>query len=171
MELDAGLFVAIAEIGGVFVGFGALISVTRKSEVESNQLSQIRAVVTIGLVVIVAALVPVALSEYGLSGHALWFLASLIFLALIWAVIGLSLRTPENRQLMIGEARTNPLSAIFFWLWLEIPIQVPAAAYVVGPVSRSRAGLLHHRSRLQPLRGEGAERQHRRITLDSGHAR
>ncbi|MEZ4769007.1 MAG: hypothetical protein R2844_11355 [Caldilineales bacterium] len=37
------LYIAIAEISGIFVGFGALISVTRRSEVEASQLGQIRA--------------------------------------------------------------------------------------------------------------------------------
>lgn len=45
-ELD--LFNAMAEIAGVFVSFGALISVTRRDVIETAQLGQIRAVVTIG---------------------------------------------------------------------------------------------------------------------------
>jgi len=53
LPLGVGLFLAIAEIAGVFVGFGALISFTRRAEIEAEQLGQIRAVVTIGLVVIV----------------------------------------------------------------------------------------------------------------------
>ncbi|MEJ2265933.1 MAG: hypothetical protein P8X95_21005, partial [Anaerolineales bacterium] len=63
-EID--LFIAMAEIAGVFVGFGALISVTQHSEIEAGQLGQIRAVVTIGLVVMVAALIPIGLDRYHL---------------------------------------------------------------------------------------------------------
>lgn len=37
MTVDSVLFIAIAEIAGVFVGFGALISVTRRSDVEPAQ--------------------------------------------------------------------------------------------------------------------------------------
>jgi hypothetical protein len=58
MTEDAVLFITIAEIAGVFVGFAALISVTRRSEIQPAQLGQMRAVVTIGLVVVVAALIP-----------------------------------------------------------------------------------------------------------------
>jgi len=91
----------------VFVGFGALISFTRRNEIEPIQLGQIRAVVTSGLVVIVAALLPVGLSRYGVGGHSLWFLSSLIFLLLVWAVIVLSLRRPENRRIVASEARAT----------------------------------------------------------------
>lgn len=132
MTQDVDLFAAIAEIAGVFVGFAALISVTRRTEIEASQLGQIRAVVTIGLVVIVAALVPVGLGRYGVTGHNLWFLCSLIFLVLIWAVIILSLRRPENRELTITQARASPVMAAFFWLLLEVPIQVPLILAVLG---------------------------------------
>jgi len=130
---DIGLFLAIAEIAGVFVGFGALISFTRRNEIEPTQLGQIRAVVTSGLVVIVAALLPVGLSRFGIGGHSLWFLSSLIFLLLVWAVIVLSLRRPENRRIVASEARASPAMAAFFWLLLELPIQVPLVLVLLGP--------------------------------------
>lgn len=132
MEQDLNLLTAIAEIAGVFVGFGALISVTRRSEIDAGQLSQIRAVVTIGLVVIVAALTPVGLGRYGVAGHDLWLLCSIVFMLLIWIVTVLSLRRPENRRLAITRARDNPLMAAFFWLLLEIPMQVPLVLVIVG---------------------------------------
>jgi hypothetical protein len=132
MTDDLGLFVAIAEIAGVFVGFGALISVTRRSEIEADQLGAVRAVVTIGLVVVVAALVPVALGHYGLEGQGLWSLSSLVFLVLSWAVIGLSLRAPSNRQLVRSRAHRRPVATAFFWLALEVPTQAPLIVAVLG---------------------------------------
>ena len=140
MAQDVALFLAIAEIAGVFVGFGALISFTRRTEIEAAQLGQIRAVVTIGLVVVVAALLPVGLSRYGLSGHSLWFLSSLVFLLLGWAVIVLSLRRPENRQAVISQTRSGPVMAAFFWLLLELPIQVPLVLAVLGPFPELEPG-------------------------------
>ena len=132
MAQDVGLFLAIAEIAGVFVGFGALISFTRRTEIATTQLGQIRAVVTSGLVVVVAALVPVSLSRYGIGGHSLWFVSSLIFLALVWAVIILSLRRPENREIVASETRASPPLAAFFWLLLELPIQIPLVLTILG---------------------------------------
>lgn len=126
------LYPTIAEISGIFVGFGALISVTRRSEIEPAQLGRIRAVVTLGLLVVIAALVPVILGSYGVTGRALWFVSSLIFLALIWAVIVLSLRRPENRALTAQQARSNPAMAAVFWILLEIPIQLPLLIVLLG---------------------------------------
>lgn len=125
------LFVTIAEIAGVFVGFAALISVSRRPEIDAAQLGQIRAVVTIGLMVVVAALIPVGLSAYDLGGHALWVTAGLIYLVLNWTVIGLALRRPENRRLAADQARTSPITAALFWLF-EIPIQIPLLLVVLG---------------------------------------
>jgi hypothetical protein len=125
---DADLLVAIAEIAGVFVGFGALISVTRRSEIDASQLGQVRAVVTIGLVVMVAALIPVGLGRYGVTGHDLWFTCSLVFFVLIWVVNILSLRQPENRDFM----RANPVTSVIFWLLLEVPMQVPLVLALLG---------------------------------------
>jgi hypothetical protein len=130
--VEVDLFVALAEIAGVFIGFGALISLTRRSEAEAAQLGQIRAVVTIGLVVMVAALIPVGLDRYRVTGRLLWFVSSLVFLAISWAVIVLSLRRPENRQMMIAAARSNPMKAVFFWLFLEVPVQIPLLLAVFG---------------------------------------
>lgn len=133
MTQDFQLLIEMANIAGVFVGFGALISVIRRGEIEPAQLGQIRAVVTIGLVVIVAALVPVGLSRYGITGHDLWLTCSLIFLLLNWIVIFISVRQPENRNLMTARVRTNPMITVVFWLLLEVPMQVPLFLAVLGP--------------------------------------
>lgn len=132
MAQDVDLFVSIAGIAGVFVGFGALISVTRRAEIETSLLVLIRGVVTVGLVVIVAALIPVGLGRYGVTGHNLWFTCSVIFFLLNWAVIILSLRRPENKGRMITQARANPVMFTFFWLLLELPVQVPLLLSVLG---------------------------------------
>lgn len=129
---EPAVFIAIAEIAGVFVGFGALISVTRRADVEAAQLGAIRAVVTAGLTVVVAALIPVVLGAYGLEGRTLWFVSSVLFLGLSWAVIGLSLRSESNRRLMASLAKERPASVMFFWLALELPIQIPLILAVLG---------------------------------------
>jgi hypothetical protein len=135
---NSGLFVGIAEIAGVFVGFAALIGITGRDEVEPSQLGQIRAVVTIGLAVIAAALIPVGLAAYGVSDRTLWFWSSLAYLLLDWGLIVLSLRRPENRQVALAQVRTSPVGAALFWVLLEIPIQVPLILAVLG-VSREHA--------------------------------
>lgn len=132
MLQDFSLFMTMAQIAGIFVGFGALISITSKSDIDVDQLGQIRAVVTIGLTVIVAALLPVGLGHYGLTGHTLWLLCSLVFLMLSWGVTFYSLQRRENRELTLARVRANPISAVFFWLLLEIPMQLPLILTVLG---------------------------------------
>jgi hypothetical protein len=126
------VFVGIAHIAGIFVGFEALISSTRKDEIGVSQLVQIRGLVTVGLGVIVAALIPIGFDLYGIKGHILWFLCSLIVLSLNWAVIILGLRNPENRELMKSQMRASPVMAVFFWLLLEVPLQVPLILTLLG---------------------------------------
>ncbi|HXV71566.1 MAG TPA: hypothetical protein VEB69_09210 [Acidimicrobiia bacterium] len=125
------LFVTIAEIAGVFVGFAALISVTRRDDIEASQLAQIRAVVTSGLLVVVAALVPVGLAFYHVEGHGLWVTASVVYLILNWVVIYLALQRSANREQARAQARQSPVGAAFFWL-LELAIQVPLLLIVFG---------------------------------------
>lgn len=126
------VLVAIAEIAGVFVGFGALISVTRRTRSEAAQIGRIRAVVTIGLLVIIAAIIPVVLNEYGLEDHTLWFIASLLFLLLNLVLIIVSLRRADNKELMTTQTRTNPLMAAVFWILLELPVQLPLFLLLIG---------------------------------------
>lgn len=133
MAQDFDLFVGLAEIAGVFVGFAALISFTRRSEMKTPQLVQIRAVVSIGLMVIVAALFPIALGHYGITGHKLWLVSSLVFLALLWFAMIFGFRKPEYREVMATQMRTTPVASAFFWVVLELPIQVPLFLTVFGP--------------------------------------
>jgi hypothetical protein len=124
---DADLFLSIAEIAGVFVGFGALIGFSREADEEAR--AKVRTVVTIGLVVLVAALLPVALARYGLADRALWGWSSGGFLAVIWiAIPGLGL-DPEYRAWLKRENRALIVSTLVF---LELPIQVPLILAILG---------------------------------------
>jgi hypothetical protein len=129
---DIELFIAIAEIAGVFVGFGALISLTRKNAIDFPQLGRLRGVVSVALVVIVAALIPVGISRYGITGHNFWLVCSIIFLFLVWAQILLSLSKSEYRKLLTKQTRVSPLGSIFFWLLLEAPIHVSLVLAIIG---------------------------------------
>lgn len=132
MTQDVDLFVALAGIAGIFVGFGALISVAPGKDIEASQFGLIRGVVTIGLVVMIAALIPVGIGRYGITDHNLWFTCSLIFFSLNLAVVILSLRGPENREIMFAEIRAKPGIALFFWFILEVPVNVPLILTMLG---------------------------------------
>jgi hypothetical protein len=126
VDHDIELFLSIAEIAGVFVGFGTLISFSRDRAAEAR--AALRTVVTIGLVVLVAALLPVGLARYGLTDRALWGWSSGGFLFVIWIAIPALLLDPEYRTWMAE----NPALAVFVWAFLELPIQVPLVLVVLG---------------------------------------
>ena len=134
MDHDIDLLLAIAQIAGVFVGFGALISLSRDQPVEARVT--LRGVVTIGLVVLVAALLPVGLARYGLSDRTLWGWSSAAFLVVIWIALVVLLLDPEERASVKAEVKASPLLAMFFWFFLEVPIQVPLVLVIldVAPV-------------------------------------
>jgi hypothetical protein len=129
---DLELLIVIAEITGVFVGFGALISLSHPKDVDVSQIVQIRGVVSIGLTVFVVALFPVLLNRYGVEGHGLWFVCSLLFLVLNWGGIIQGFRESDSRALATTQARVQPLRTLFFWLLLEVLIQVPLFLILVG---------------------------------------
>ena len=130
MRDDLDLFLSIAEIAGVFVGFGALISFSRDGAAQAR--TGLRGVVTVGLVVLVAALLPVALARYGLSDRTLWTASSAGFLVIIWiALVGLFL-DPEHRAWVKADATASPFFTAFFWLALEAPIQGSLLLVLLG---------------------------------------
>ena len=127
MVQNVEIFIGIAHIAGIFVGFEALISVTHRKEV-----GRIRSVVTIGLMVIIASLLPIGFDSYGISGHYLWFWCSLIFFILNLVISILSLRNPDNRVALKSQMRSNPFMTILFFLLFEIPLQVPLILAILG---------------------------------------
>ena len=131
MELDVHLFITIAEIAGIFVGFGALIGVTRRTTIDTSILWRIRGLVSMGLVVIVYSLIPIGLSRYGITGHGLWFTCSLIFFLLNWAFAIFTWRKGVVRIILFNEG-TSRLISWSFWLLFEVPIQVSLILILFG---------------------------------------
>ena len=132
MSQDFELFVSLAEIAGIFVAFGALITVTRRSEADPMQEFLLRFVVGIGLAVVVGSLVPIALGRYGFSGQTLWALSSGIFLAIIWSALVAGLLNRDTREAWLADARENRGFALFFFGVLETAIQVPLVLAILG---------------------------------------
>jgi hypothetical protein len=132
LDQTLSLYVTLAEIGGVFVGFGALISITSRDQAPPDRIALIRAAVTIGLVVIVAALLPLVISRYDVDEPTLWRASSLLFLLLSWAVIVIAVRSGGNREVIRSQAQRNPRSSAFFWLVLELSVQLPLIMTVLA---------------------------------------
>ncbi len=97
--METELFVHFAEIAGVFVGFGALISLRSAQVSDVHDVVYLRAVLMLGVWVVVAALVPIVVSRYGVHGHALWLPCSLVALA-VWLIVLISFgRSAESKAL------------------------------------------------------------------------
>lgn len=110
---DTEGFLELAGIGGVFVGFAALIAV-RSGGPTGFEVGYMRGVVTIGMLSIVAALAPVSFRRYGLTEHEVWALSSAVTLVGGIVLFGAMARTTEfrtNWRSQIQEARAQPASS------------------------------------------------------------
>jgi hypothetical protein len=95
---DADLFMELAGIAGVFVGFGALIAVRGGGAIDAFEIAYMRGVVSYGLLAVVAALAPVTLGRYDLAEHQVWALSSVAVLVGLVAMTVLNASTPEYRD-------------------------------------------------------------------------
>ncbi len=136
MNHNFDLLSSLAEIAGVFIGFGALIVLSGKADDDAPELGMMRQVVVIGLVTLVGALIPVGIAQFGVEGEVLWRVSSASFFGLIWYAI----LHPTSRPLIIAQIRTDRRAAAFFWLVLEPPIQIPLILAMLGLFPEKAAG-------------------------------
>lgn len=118
------LLYALAQLAGIFVGFGALISFARDRHTSIHELFMIRAVVTVGLFVLVGSLLPLLLGLYGIAESLFWRSAGGILFLMNLGSIYVQFAPSEIRQSYGNVARANPVAATFFWLFLEGASQV-----------------------------------------------
>ena len=132
---DADLLVQLAGIAGVFVGFGALISVRRGGQTEVGEVNSIRWVVTIAIWVVIVALAPVIISRYDIADRDLWLASSLLALALLAVMIVVFGRAPENQADVAATLATMPRARIALFagltFWLPFVLLVLALALLV----------------------------------------
>jgi len=108
---DADLYVGLAGIAGVFVGFAALITVRSGGPSDPLEVAPMRMMVSMAMLTIVAALAPVTLVRYDLSDHQVWGLSSALILVGWLLIVVASARTPEYRAgwaTSMAEARLTP---------------------------------------------------------------
>jgi hypothetical protein len=130
---DVELFLALAEIAGIFVGFGALIALRSGGAADPAEVAFVGMVVWMGVQTVAGALAPVAISRFGVTGHALWLTCSVIVLALFWIADELVKRISPERQAILAamprKARARQeLIGVAFW----IPMNIALALIVLG---------------------------------------
>jgi hypothetical protein len=131
---DTELFLSLAEIAGVFVGFGALIAIRSGGATDAWGVAGIGLVVWGGIQAVALALAPVAISRFEVPDHALWVSCSLLFLALFWVVGELVDRAFPERMAM---RMAWPLKArwrleLVFALLVTIPMHLALVLILLG---------------------------------------
>jgi hypothetical protein len=118
---NADLLVQLAGIAGVFIGFGALISVRSGGPGGAHEVAYIRSLVAAAVWVVVVALAPVILSRYDIAGHALWLVCSLFALVLMLGLWIANYRSPEMREEMAASPRARLAIEGFADLLIYVP--------------------------------------------------
>jgi hypothetical protein len=116
----------------VFVGFGALISIRSGGAMEAHEVTYIRVVVWTGLWVVMAALAPVIISGYGIAGHEVWAVCSVVALVLFWSMWMSNRRSPEHRVDMAAYTRAQILEYTVLLGLLVIPLNAALILIVLG---------------------------------------
>ncbi len=94
------VFLSLAEIAGVFVGFGTLIAVRSAGASGRIEVGYTRGMVAFGVLTVVAAPAPVTLSLFHLAEHQVWALSSALALVGLVVFIAAQARTAEYRANM-----------------------------------------------------------------------
>ncbi|MDG2277220.1 MAG: hypothetical protein P8L31_04620 [Pseudomonadales bacterium] len=91
MQLPTELLSNLAEVSATFAGFTVLVTLFARKRVQggaAHDLLRLRLVIGANIVVVMAALTPIAVTGMGLSQTLTWQLCALAFLALIGFLIG-----------------------------------------------------------------------------------
>jgi len=130
---DADLVVQLAGIAGVFVGFGALISVRSGGASDAHEVTYIRSVMSFAIWVVIAALTPVIVGRYDITGHALWMPCSLLALLLWLGLWIVGERTTEAREAVAAYSLAQSVGLTAPFLLLIVPLLGALILVVLGP--------------------------------------
>jgi len=124
---DVEMFLSLAEIAGIFVGFGALIALRSGSTADPAEVAFVGMVVWMGVQLVAGALAPVAIGRFGVTGHTLWLTCSVIVLAIFWIGDELVKRLSPERQAILAamprKARARQeLIGVPFWLLMNLAL-------------------------------------------------
>jgi hypothetical protein len=137
------LFLSLAEIAGVFVGFGALIALRSSGPGDSFDVLAIGMVVWIAIAVVIIAFAPVAVGGFGVTGHTLWLACSVIALLVFFAGDEVVARASRERQAFLAAApmrrrwKGELATGVFSW----IPATVALGLVIFGVLPDQEAAL------------------------------
>ncbi len=144
---DTELFLSLAEIAGVFVGFGALITIRSSGAIEAGELSGLRWVMSSAIWSVIVALSPIFVVRYGVDGHGLWLACSLLALGLFGIMFVVNGRAPENLEDVAATFASTPRTQIALTMgstfWLPMAGLLIALALVVSGLIPDREEALY----------------------------
>jgi len=117
----------LAQVAGIFIGFGALISASRSSSATKHEANTLASVVYIGIMVVVGTLLPLLLDRFDMSVD--WSLRAGAVALLIMAWIGIAIAWSNDN--IKDHLIKTPLLAAFFWTQ-EAAIQLPLIFILFG---------------------------------------
>lgn len=126
--MDTELFVHFAEIAGVFVGFGALIGLRSAGRIDLHDVIYLRAVLILGVWVVIAALLPITVNRYGVDGHALW-LACALAVGVLWIVGFIALNRSADMRALNRNA--EPVDRIFPIVGLPLHLVIAGSMVLI----------------------------------------
>jgi O-antigen/teichoic acid export membrane protein len=95
MSIETDTLLTLAEIAATFAGFAALVSAIRRRSEDPETMHDIlrlRVTISSSVVIVILALIPIGLANYGLSEVAVWRISGIVFLILSIGVIWSFLR-------------------------------------------------------------------------------
>jgi hypothetical protein len=138
---DVDLFLELAAIAGVFVGFGALIAVRGGGVSDTFEVAYMRGVVSMGLLTVVGALAPVTFGRYDLSEHEVWALSSVVLLVGVVGVAAAITLSPESRAAEMELPRRIERVAMAVWVLWTIAVLLTPIVILSGVAPNLEAAL------------------------------
>ena len=126
--LNIDVYLSIADISGVCIAFGGLISAL--SDTSKIQRILLRGMVSTGLVVLIASLTPVGFSFFPIPTDTAFRITCGLFLILIWTVI-LGARDKELEPIAVQYMKSH-YPVLFIIFAIEVFIQVPLIVSILG---------------------------------------
>jgi len=137
---ETSSLMTLAEVSATFAGFAALVTLFARRRLEgdaAHDLMRLRLVIGASVVVVMAALMPVAIQGFGLTNTGMWQASAFVFLLLIYFVIGSFLSSYREVR---GTFEPDKL-AVPVVLVLEVAIQVALIATLAGVAEEHSFGL------------------------------
>jgi hypothetical protein len=137
---SSGTLLTLAEVSATFAGFAALVTLFARRRVEgsaTHDLLRLRLVIGASVMIVMAALVPVAIVGLGLSERTTWQLSAAIFLVLTYSIIGNFISSYSTVKWSFPPDRL----AVSIVIFLEVLIQASLISIIVGVEEERQYGL------------------------------